>query len=74
MGIPGQFDHPRFQAAIDQVVEVSARHGVAAGVMQGTPEAARSWMERGYRAIAYGSDISLLLSGLRSGLTQLREG
>lgn len=74
MGIPGQFDHPHFQAAIDRVVEVGARHGVTAGVMQTTPEAARSWMDRGYRAIAYSGDIWLLQTALREGIQRLRDG
>lgn len=74
MGIPGQFDHPRFLAAIDKVVEVGARHGVTAGVMGGSVAMARDWMARGYRAIAYSGDVWLLQNALRDGLRQLREG
>lgn len=74
MGIPGQFDHPRFLAAMERVVEVSARHGVAAGIMQPDVAGARRWMARGFRAIAYSGDLWLLQGALRDGLRRLREG
>jgi len=60
LGIPGQFDHPRFDAAMRRVAEVSRRHGKAAGFMA-TDSA---WIERargmGYTMIAAGTDSGLL--------------
>ena len=32
MGIPAQFEHPRFLAAMDELVAVCRRHGVAPGI------------------------------------------
>ena len=72
MGIPAQFDHPRFQAAIDRVAEVAARRGKAAGVNQDDVESAKRWIDRGYRAIAYSGDLRLLANGLRTGVEGLR--
>jgi 2-dehydro-3-deoxyglucarate aldolase/4-hydroxy-2-oxoheptanedioate aldolase len=74
MGIPGDFDHPRFLAAIDRMVEVCRRHKIAPGVMQGSVGAVSEWMERGFRAIAYSGDVWLLQNALRDGLTQLKQG
>lgn len=74
MGIPGQFDHPRFQAAMDRVVEVSGRHGVAPGLMQPDVAGVRAWQARGFRAFAYGGDLWLLQNALRDGLRQVRAG
>ena len=63
MGIPGQFDDPRFDAAMRRVVEVSRRHGKVAGFM--ATDAA--WVERaremGYTMIAGGTDTGLLEQG-----------
>ena len=33
MGIPGQFDHPDFEAAVSRVVEACEKHGKAAGFL-----------------------------------------
>ena len=65
MGIPAQFDDPRFDAAMRRVAEVSRRHGKAAGFM--ATDAA--WVERaremGYTMIAAGTDTGLLEQGYR---------
>lgn len=60
MGIPAQFDDPRFDAAMRKVAAVARRHGKAAGFMASDP----AWMERatamGYSMIAAGTDNGLL--------------
>ncbi len=65
MGIPAQFDHPRFLEAMDQLVAACARHGVAPGFLPPTPDAARHWIQKGFRAISLGSDIGVFLDGVR---------
>ena len=72
MGIPGQFDHPDFQAAIDAILAACARHGKPAGFL--APDAAwgRAWLARGFRFVSYGIDILLLGDALRQGLDALR--
>jgi 2-keto-3-deoxy-L-rhamnonate aldolase RhmA len=66
MGIPAQFDHPRFLAAMDKIVETSRRYGVAAGFMAATPEDALHWIGKGFRAISLGSDVITYMSACRS--------
>jgi 2-keto-3-deoxy-L-rhamnonate aldolase RhmA len=70
MGIPGQFDHPDFLAAVDRLVAACRLHGKPAGVLVGSVETAEAWRARGFRVFAYGTDISLLQQGLHSGLTR----
>jgi 2-keto-3-deoxy-L-rhamnonate aldolase RhmA len=65
MGIPAQFDHPRFLAAMDELVAVCRRHGVAPGFLPPTPESAAHWIGKGFRAISLGSDIGVFLDGVR---------
>jgi 2-dehydro-3-deoxyglucarate aldolase/4-hydroxy-2-oxoheptanedioate aldolase len=65
MGIPAQFEHPRFLEAMDALVAACRRHGVAPGFLPATPESAVHWIDRGFRAISLGSDIGLFISALR---------
>ena len=60
MGIPGQFDHPRFDAAMRRVVDVSRRHGKAAGFMATDKAWVQRAMEMGYTMVAAGTDTGLL--------------
>jgi 2-keto-3-deoxy-L-rhamnonate aldolase RhmA len=65
MGIPAQFDHPRFLSAMDDLITVCRRHGVAPGFLPPTPESAIHWIEKGFRALSLGSDIGVFLDGVR---------
>jgi 2-dehydro-3-deoxyglucarate aldolase/4-hydroxy-2-oxoheptanedioate aldolase len=60
MGIPAQFEHPDFLAAVDKLVAACRLHGKPAGVLTGSIETAVAWRARGFRVFAYGTDISLL--------------
>jgi len=71
LGIPGQFDHADYLAAVDYLLDVSRRTGKALGVMAGTVEDGLWAIERGFRAVAYGGDLWLYQEALRGGLTQL---
>jgi 2-keto-3-deoxy-L-rhamnonate aldolase RhmA len=64
MGIPTQFDHPRFLAAMDAFVSACRRHGVAPGFLPPSPEAAVHWIAKGFRVISLGSDIGVFLDGI----------
>ena len=74
MGIPGQFDHPDFLAAVDRLVAACRVHGKPAGILAGSVEIAEAWRARGFGIFAYGTDISLLQQSLRDGLARLRAG
>lgn len=65
MGIPAQFDHPRFLAAMDSLVATCRRYGVAPGFLPPTPESAVHWIAKGFRAISLGSDIGIFLDAVR---------
>lgn len=71
MGIPAQFDHPRFLEAMDALVETCRRHNVAPGFLPATAGDARRWMAKGFRMISLGSDIGLYQQALRSFRSQL---
>lgn len=71
MGIPAQFDHPRFLEAMDRLVDACNRHNVAAGFLPATPEDARRWIGKGFRVISLGSDIGVYMGALRSFRSQV---
>jgi 2-dehydro-3-deoxyglucarate aldolase/4-hydroxy-2-oxoheptanedioate aldolase len=71
LGIPGEFSHPDYQAALDAVVAAGNRHGKACGFNAGTAEWAVEMADRGFRAIAY-SDIRLFSHALAHNVQALR--
>jgi 2-keto-3-deoxy-L-rhamnonate aldolase RhmA len=73
LGIPGQFEHPRYTDAIKRVVDACNKHGKAPGFMPTTPDMAVDYIERGFRALAYGGDLWLYQNALRAGLKEIRE-
>ena len=72
MGIPGRFDHPDFEAAIDAILAACARHGKPAGFLAPNIEWGRAWIARGFRFVTYSYDIGLIADGLRNGIEALR--
>jgi 2-dehydro-3-deoxyglucarate aldolase/4-hydroxy-2-oxoheptanedioate aldolase len=66
MGIPAQFEHPRFLAAMDALVDACRRHYLAPGFLPPSPTAAAHWIRKGFRAISLGSDIGVFMSAVRS--------
>jgi len=74
MGLRGAFDDPRMRDAEDRMLAACADAGLAAGVLVGSVEVARSMLDRGFRMIALGTDIDLYGGALRTGLAALRQG
>jgi 2-dehydro-3-deoxyglucarate aldolase/4-hydroxy-2-oxoheptanedioate aldolase len=73
LGIPGQFDHPKFLESIEQVLAACREHEKIPGFMAGDVAAGRAWLDQGFRMIAYGGDIWLYQAALGQGLAALRE-
>jgi 2-keto-3-deoxy-L-rhamnonate aldolase RhmA len=73
LGIPGQFEHESYLAAVDRLRDVSRRTGKPLGIMVGTLEDGLWALERGFRAIAYSGDLWLYQEALRGGLARLNE-
>lgn len=69
MGIPTQFEHPDFLAALDRVVAAGAANGKPIGYVTSGADDARALVERGFTMLAYGSDIGIYRQALRDGLT-----
>ena len=73
MGIVGQFDRLEFDAAVRKLVAACERQGKAAGFLATSVEIAREWRAKGFRCLAYGTDVGLLQGALGEGIGRLRE-
>ena len=71
MGIPGQFEHPRYLEAVQRVLDAANRHGKAAGFMASTIEIGKALLRQGFRILAYGGDLWIYQQALREGLAAL---
>ena len=71
MGIPGQFDDPRFDAAMRSVVAACRRHGKAAGFMATDAAWVARAREMGYSMIAAGTDSGLLEHAVKTLVKQI---
>ncbi len=72
MGIPAQFDHADYLAAVDRLLAAARRHGKAAGIMAADEAWGRDYMNKGFRAVAYGLDLALFQRTLATGIATLR--
>ena len=72
LGVPAQFTHPTYMAAVERVLAACAKHGKTAGIMAGDVETARAQLAQGFRIMAYNGDLWLYQSALRQGLEALR--
>ena len=72
LGLPGQKDHPKVQAAIDKVIAAVKKTDVAFGAFVGSSQAALEWKARGARYLATGLE-GLLKPACRDYLKIVRE-
>jgi 2-keto-3-deoxy-L-rhamnonate aldolase RhmA len=72
LGIPGQFDHPDYLAAIRRVIAAARANDKPAGFMVADTKWARAYWDHGFRMIAYALDHVLFQSALQAGMDMLR--
>jgi 2-dehydro-3-deoxyglucarate aldolase/4-hydroxy-2-oxoheptanedioate aldolase len=73
LGIPGQFEHPDYLAAVKRIVAAGRRHGKALGFMAADAAWARAYRKHGFNMIATGTDQGILMAGIRSVLQSVGE-
>lgn len=73
LGIPGQFDHPRFVAAVDRILAACRSHRVTPAILVSDDASARAFGRRGFRMMAYGIDHLVLQQAMRASLATLRD-
>lgn len=72
LGIPGQFDHPRYHEAVAAVLAACKKHGKTPAMMATDIATAKRLLDQGFRMLAYGGDLWLYQTALREGIAALR--
>ncbi len=72
LGIPGEFTHPDYLAAVRRIVAACARYGKTAAFLATDERSAREYRAHGFRLMAYGIDQALLQKALKHGLDILK--
>ncbi len=73
LGIPEQYDHPDFDAAIRQIIMTARKHQVGVGVHIDSIEQEVAWAQAGANLIIHSSDISGFLKQLNADFSALRQ-
>jgi 2-dehydro-3-deoxyglucarate aldolase/4-hydroxy-2-oxoheptanedioate aldolase len=73
MGIPAEFGHRDYLAAVDRILAACAAHGKTAAILAFDETWARAYAAKGFRLMGYGVDQLLLQDALRDGLDVLRD-
>jgi 2-keto-3-deoxy-L-rhamnonate aldolase RhmA len=71
MGIPGQFGHPDYRAAVAGLVAACRRHGKPLGQLIGTAAEGAALRQQGFEVLAY-ADVWVFERALREGVDALR--
>jgi len=72
MGIPDEYENPRFIEAMDHIVSTCAKRGIAAGAHWHTEQLVGFWRSRGSRFVLFGSDIWALNEGYRAAIQSFK--
>ena len=72
MGIPAEFQHPRYLDAIERVVAACAKHGKVPAVMSADEAWTRDYLAKGYRLMAYGIDCTIFQKAVAQGIEVMK--
>ena len=73
MGIPGEFQHPDFLAALAAVVAAAARHGKVAAIQPGNSAQAKQWHDIGFRILSWSVDLAVYRNAVNAGVMELKQ-
>ncbi len=66
LGIPRQFDHPKYVEATKKTREAAARHGKACGILGFALDEIQTLYQQGYTFVAVGSDGGMVANGMNA--------
>lgn len=72
LGVPDEYDHPRFVEAVEHIIQTAQHRGVPAGGHWQTEERVAFWQDKGSRFLLFSSDGNALTEGYRGALNRLR--
>jgi len=72
LGIPGQFDHPKFKESIEKVVAATRKRKKALGRLVPTVDQGVAFFAQGFDFICYSGDVWVLHNALAEAIAALR--
>lgn len=74
LGIPGDFAHPKFEAAMERIIAAAKKHGKSLGRLVPSTEQGIAFWKQGFDFICYSGDVWVLRDGLAAAAKTIREG
>ncbi len=74
LGIPGEFDHPKFLQAIQATAAAVRRHNKSLGRLSPTTDAGIAHYKQGFDFCCYSGDVWVLRDALSEAINKLRKG
>jgi 4-hydroxy-2-oxoheptanedioate aldolase len=60
LGLPEQYDHPLFEAAVKKIIRISKEKGLAVGIhFSESPDRQIRWMKEGVNMVIHSSDLAM---------------
>lgn len=72
LGVPGQFDNPVMEAAIEKTILMSLQHGVIPALHINNLDLAAKWAKHGMRMLSYSAEIGLMMQGGKTAVAAIR--
>ncbi|MCS7111733.1 MAG: aldolase/citrate lyase family protein, partial [Ignisphaera sp.] len=72
LGIPLQYDHPKFMEAVEAVLRVAKKYDITPGIHTFSVEQAVKYMNMGFRFLALASDYRILRTTFSEMLEKVR--
>jgi 4-hydroxy-2-oxoheptanedioate aldolase len=72
LGVPGEFGHEKYLAALDTVIAACGAHGKAAGILVYDTLIVPRLLELGFRFVGIGADGALVSAGAHAALAAVR--
>jgi 2-keto-3-deoxy-L-rhamnonate aldolase RhmA len=73
LGIPGDFEHPKFSKAIEQISKAADQNGKCCGIVIPEDTSMSRWYQRGVRFFSYSADLWLFQNTLKQGIAKMKE-
>lgn len=73
LGIPGEFDHPKFKKAIKTTVAAAQRHKKSLGRLTQSVQGGVDIYNEGFDFVCYSGDVWLLQAAIADGIAALRD-
>ena len=74
MGIPGEFNNPKFVAALDRIIQACRKAGKFTMIFTANQQAAIDYLNNGFDSVSYYMDAAFLIDGCRSKMNAVRDG